>query len=158
MLSGSLYYHFKSKDAIIDEILRAFLDPLFAEYRTAVTADSSPRRMLEALVMASFRAIAANRWAVEIYQKEGRWLSTNPEFSYIKDRNREFREIWMGVFESGLVQGWFRSDIDADQYFRFVRDSVWLSARWFGDDDGEKFREVGRMYLTMILDGLVIRR
>lgn len=34
ILSGSLYHHFDSKESMVDEILRSFLDSLFARYST----------------------------------------------------------------------------------------------------------------------------
>src|SRR5689334_24003451 len=55
ILSGSLYHHFDSKEAMVDEILRGFLDPLFARYREIVAGGQSPRATLQALVEASFR-------------------------------------------------------------------------------------------------------
>src|SRR5699024_9163359 len=54
ILSGSLYHHFSSKEAIVDEILRGFLDSLFGDYRRIVDAGMGPRATLEGLVRASF--------------------------------------------------------------------------------------------------------
>src|SRR6185369_15433633 len=36
ILSGSLYHHFDSKESMVDEILRGFLDALFARYHAIV--------------------------------------------------------------------------------------------------------------------------
>src|SRR5437764_8236716 len=57
ILSGSLYHHFDSKESMVDEILRNFLDELFGRYREIVTAGGDPRDMLEAVVVASFESI-----------------------------------------------------------------------------------------------------
>jgi AcrR family transcriptional regulator len=43
ILSGSLYHHFDSKESMVDEILRTFLDELFARYREVVDAGRSTR-------------------------------------------------------------------------------------------------------------------
>ena len=42
ILSGSLYHHFKSKEQMVEEVLRDFLDWLFARYRRSST--TSPIR------------------------------------------------------------------------------------------------------------------
>lgn len=44
ILSGSLYHHFDSKESMVDEILRGFLDDLFDRYRKIVAAGSIPAR------------------------------------------------------------------------------------------------------------------
>ena len=36
ILSGSLYHHFSSKEEMVDELLRGFLDWVFARYREIV--------------------------------------------------------------------------------------------------------------------------
>src|SRR3978361_1185148 len=36
ILSGSLYHHFDSKESMVDEILRDFLDHLFGQYRATL--------------------------------------------------------------------------------------------------------------------------
>ncbi|HWC81089.1 MAG TPA: helix-turn-helix domain-containing protein, partial [Pseudonocardiaceae bacterium] len=54
ILSGSLYHHFDSKESMVDEILRTFLDDLFGRYREIIAAGLGPREALEAIVVASF--------------------------------------------------------------------------------------------------------
>ena len=40
ILSGSLYHHFSSKEEMVDELLRGFLDWLFARYREIVDSEA----------------------------------------------------------------------------------------------------------------------
>src|SRR5881628_738593 len=47
ILSGSLYHHFDSKESMVDEILRGFLDALFDRYCEIVARDLGPRATLE---------------------------------------------------------------------------------------------------------------
>src|SRR4051795_8431632 len=83
ILSGSLYHHFDSKESMVDEILRGFLDALFHRYREIVAQDLGPRTTLEAVVIASFEAIDEHNAAVAIYQAEARRLAEQPRFGYI---------------------------------------------------------------------------
>src|SRR5438552_16107295 len=64
ILSGSLYHHFDSKESIVDEILREFLDALFGRYRQIVAQHLSPRDTPQAGVVASFQAIDEHNPAV----------------------------------------------------------------------------------------------
>src|SRR5438309_6317260 len=57
ILSGSLYHHFSSKEEMVDEVLRDFMDWLFARYREIVDTHSNPLERLKGLFMASFDAI-----------------------------------------------------------------------------------------------------
>ena len=43
----------------------------------------------------------------------------------------EFRDLWVGVLEAGVADGTFRSDIDVELVFRFMRDTVWVAVRWY---------------------------
>src|SRR5574339_647050 len=74
ILSGSLYHHFDSKESMVDEILRGFLDDLFGRYREIVASGSDSRATLEALITASYESIDKSHAAVAIYQDEAKRL------------------------------------------------------------------------------------
>src|SRR5882724_11116536 len=80
ILSGSLYHHFDSKESMVDEILRGFLDELFGSYDAIRARNLPPRERLEAIVVASFEAIDRQNAAVAIYQNEARHLADQPRF------------------------------------------------------------------------------
>ena len=85
MLAGSLYYHFDSKESMLEEILRTFLDELWAGYDAVLEAESGPRETLEALVTESFREIDRHRAAVAIYQKESKQLVAQERFAFLAE-------------------------------------------------------------------------
>ncbi|WP_227984657.1 TetR/AcrR family transcriptional regulator [Nocardia spumae] len=154
ILSGSLYHHFDSKEAMVDEILRGFLDDLFGRYREIVAATLSPRDTLEALVIASCESF--DRWhsAVAIYQAEAKRLSATPRFDYIAGYNREFRELWRNVLTEGVRDGSFRPELDVELAFRFLRDTVWVAVRWYSPGGRITADTLAKQYLTIVLDGL----
>lgn len=156
ILSGSLYHHFASKEAIVDEILRGFLDALFGEYRRIVEAGLGPRETLEQLVRASFEAIHRDRDEVAIYQDELKHLRGNPRFDYLRERNTEFREMWTDVLTRGMESGDFRGDLDVRLTYRFLRDTVWVAVRWYRPDDENDHAAIADQYLNIVLDGLAV--
>ena len=156
ILSGSLYHHFSSKEAIVDEILRGFLDSLFSDYRRIVESGLGPRETLEQLVRASFEAIHRNRDEVAIYQDELKHLRGNPRFDYLRERNTEFREMWSNVLTRGMESGEFRDDLDVRLTYRFLRDTVWVAVRWYRPDDDTDHAAVADQYLNIVLDGLAV--
>lgn len=157
ILSGSLYHHFSSKEGMVDEILRGFLDELFGRYREIVTAGLSSRATLEALVLASYESFDRSHAAVAIYQSEAKRLRAAERFAYIDDYNREFRELWRRVLTSGVSDGSFRPELDIDLAYRFLRDTVWVAVRWYQPGGGSVTVEtLAKQYLTIVLDGLTV--
>uniref|UniRef100_UPI0015C4E884 TetR/AcrR family transcriptional regulator n=1 Tax=Streptomyces sp. NRRL B-24572 TaxID=1962156 RepID=UPI0015C4E884 len=92
LLAGSLYYHFDSKESMLDEILASFLRELWGRYDAVLAAGLDPRQTIEALVTESFREIDRHRAAVAIYQKESRHLQELPRFGYLADAQRRFEK------------------------------------------------------------------
>ncbi|HEX6343490.1 TetR/AcrR family transcriptional regulator [Umezawaea sp.] len=158
ILSGSLYHHFDSKESMVDEILRTFLDELFARYREIVDADLGPRATLDAVVVASFEAIDHRHAEVAIYQNESKHLVQFERFSYLRDRGAEFRKLWTVLLEDGVRAGDFRSDLDVDLVYRFIRDTVWVAVRWYRPGGGLSAGAVAEQYLGILLDGISTRR
>lgn len=154
ILSGSLYHHFSSKEAIVDEVLREFLDGLFATYQEIVKRNTGPRDALERLVRASFQAIHDSRDQVAIYQDEIKHLQGIPRFDYLELRNREFRDMWIEVLEAGQASGAFRADLDPNLTYRFMRDTVWVAVRWYRPGGKVSQEQIADQYLRIVLDGL----
>ncbi|MFD9475731.1 MULTISPECIES: TetR/AcrR family transcriptional regulator [Streptomyces] len=157
MLAGSLYYHFDSKESMLDEILSAFLTELWDGYDTVLAAGLGPRETIEALVTESFREIDRHRAAVAIYQKESRTLSAQPRFHYLSDSQQKFEKAWLGTLERGVEAEVFRADLDIRLTYRFVRDTVWVAASWYRPGGQHSPEEIARQYLSMVLDGIALR-
>jgi TetR/AcrR family transcriptional regulator, cholesterol catabolism regulator len=154
ILSGSLYHHFDSKESMVDEILRSFLDGLFDRYREIVARQLGPRGTLEAIVVASFEALDEHHAAVAIYQAEARRLAEQPRFGYIPQRLTEFRRMWHDVLRAGIADGSFRPDLDVELSYRFLRDTVWVGVGWYRPGGKLAIHDIARQYLSIVLDGI----
>jgi TetR/AcrR family transcriptional regulator, cholesterol catabolism regulator len=153
--AASLYYHFDSKESIVDEILSAFLDDMWAAFERVLTAGLAARATLEALITESFRCIDAHRPAVVIYQKESRYLAASlARFGYLADSWRRHQEMWLGLLERGVTEGEFRADLDPALVYRFIRDTVWVAASWYRPGERLPAEEVARQYLAIVLEGI----
>lgn len=154
ILSGSLYHHFDSKESMVDEILRGFLDGLFARYRAIVAQHLGPRATLEAIVTASFEALDEHHAAVAIYQAEARHLADQPRFTYVRQRLTEFRKMWHDVLRAGIDDGSFKPDLDVELSYRFLRDTVWVGVGWYRPGGKLAIDDIARQYLSIVLDGI----
>ncbi|MFE9017498.1 TetR/AcrR family transcriptional regulator [Streptomyces sp. NPDC007808] len=157
MLAGSLYYHFDSKESMLDEILSGFLDDLWARYDAVLAAGLGPRETVEALVTESFREIDRHHAAVAIYQKESKHLRNQPRFAYLVESQVRFEKAWLGTLERGVAERAFRADLDVRLTYRFLRDTVWVAASWYRPGGQHSPEEIARQYLSMVLEGITLR-
>jgi TetR/AcrR family transcriptional regulator, cholesterol catabolism regulator len=154
ILSGSLYHHFASKEEMVDEVLRGFLVWLFDRYQHIVDTQPNPLERFKGLFMASFDAIEDRHSQVVIYQDEAKRLSSQPRFSYVEELNRKQRQMWVDVLRQGIKEGYFRPDLDVDLVYRFIRDTTWVSVRWYQPGGPLTAEQVGRQYLSIVLGGI----
>jgi AcrR family transcriptional regulator len=154
ILSGSLYHHFSSKEEMVDELLRSFQDWLFTRYSEIMDTETNALQRLKGLFMASFEAIEHRHAQVVIYQDEAQRLSSQPRFSYIEDKNRQQRKMWVELLNQGVDDGYFRPDLDVDLVYRFIRDTTWVSVRWYQPGGPLTAEQVGQQYLAIVLGGI----
>ncbi|AKS32274.1 TetR family transcriptional regulator KstR2 [Mycolicibacterium goodii] len=154
ILSGSLYHHFKSKEQMVEEVLRDFLDWLFCRYQQILDTATNPLDKLTGLFMASFEAIEHRHAQVVIYQDEAKRLSALPQFDFVETRNKEQRKMWVDILQEGIADGSLRPDLNVDLVYRFIRDTTWVSVRWYKPGGPLTAEQVGRQYLAIVLGGI----
>lgn len=157
ILSGSLYHHFESKEAIVHDIIRPYLDDLRARYKVALAQDGDPRGHLRGLVRASLETAAAHPHATEIYQNDLNYLIEMPSFRYLKTAGKEVQGTWLDVINEGIASGDFRTDIQPRIFYRLIRDAVWMSVRWYRPTREYPIGQLVDDCTAIFLDGLSAR-
>lgn len=130
VLSGSLYHHFESKDAIVNEVLSSYLDVIHERYAAVLGGDKTPAEGLHDLVLASLQIAEELPHPTAIYQNELHYLREQPSFATVQKAAGDVQRTWLKVIEAGVADGSFRDDIDPRVFYRLIRDAVWLSVRW----------------------------
>jgi AcrR family transcriptional regulator len=154
ILSGSLYHHFESKEAMVDEIVTSYLEDLRTRYKTVLARENDPRTRLRDLVVASLEVAEAHPHATEIYQNDVNYLTQLERFSYLRNAGKEVQNTWLEVINAGVAKGVFRSDLDAKIVYRLMRDAVWLSVRWFKPTRDYPISRLAEDCTTLFFDGL----
>jgi AcrR family transcriptional regulator len=154
ILSGSLYHHFDSKEAMVDELLDTFQTELWKQYDAIEASDLSPRAKLEAVVRASFDAIDHHHSEVAIFQNDAAHLVSFERFAYLAERNNKFRTLWTGLLEAGVASGELRADLDVELVYRFLRDTVWVAVRWYRPGGSLSPTDIADQYLKILLEGI----
>lgn len=157
ILSGSLYHHFDSKEAMLGEILSTFMDGLLAEFAEIAADGTSPRERLDGLVRASFRIIHEQPHSVALYQNESRLLAGLPEFEFVEKQSRQVEAVWVEVLAAGRESGDFREDLDSGIVYRLIRDSVWATVRWYNPRGRLKHTALADQFIAMTHGGILTR-
>jgi AcrR family transcriptional regulator len=158
VLSGSLYHHFDSKESIVEELLREYVDELLAEYRRMIGEGGAPREVLSRLADSVFASFAERRAVITVWQKERQNLEHRPGFAYLRTAEAEVERLWTEVIRHGIEAGEFREDLDPRLAYRFIRDSVWMAVHWYSADGPLTSQQLAEHYLAIMLDGIDSRR
>ncbi|MCW2600222.1 MAG: transcriptional regulator TetR family [Frankiales bacterium] len=154
ILSGSLYHHFASKDAIVDAIVSSFMDDLVARYDAVLATETDPASRLRGLVQASIATSAEHPHATEIYQNDARYLQAADGPTVVRQSARAVRSAWIKVLEEGAEAGVFRNDVPVKVVYPLLRDGLWLTARWFVPTKTYGYSNLAADYVKVFLEGI----
>jgi AcrR family transcriptional regulator len=155
VLSGSLYHHFPSKAAIVDEVVDSYLRELLEGYRTVLERSRPPRETVRELVAASARAITLHPHATDIYRRERRRLHQRAGAQRLDQAADGVKQIWLTVLEQGRADGSFRADIPAWVAYRLIRDALFHSSPITGPGStDDPATALARTFASVVLDGL----
>ena len=155
MLSGSLYHHFVSKDEMVEEILKGFLDDLQGRYRMVLEEGNGPRDTLENLMRATLEIIHDHPHATQIYQNEVAYIQKLPKTTGARAISSEIAKMWVETIDDGIASGVFKKELDAQVVHRLLRDALWLTARWFTPSQSYTREKLGDDCAALFLDGLM---
>ncbi|MFY1631829.1 TetR/AcrR family transcriptional regulator [Solwaraspora sp. WMMB335] len=157
ILSGSLYHHFESKEAMVDEILSGYLADLRTRYQQVLADPAGPGVQLRSLIRASLESAAAHPHATEIYQNDANYLRGLSRFGYLRSAGRDVETTWLTVIEAGRQDGSLRTDIDPKTFYRLTRDAIWLTVRWFKPNTKHSLNRLITDCTAIFLDGITAR-
>ncbi len=156
MKAGSLYYHFKSKDEIVEEILNQGIETLFdfvQETIRGVPQDAPFAQRIEAAVRAHISSmVGKDRKYMHVYEHLP---------PIIKRRSRKMREkyahLWHELFAGGVASGDVDPGVDLGvlvPYFLGGLNRVpeWIHASGAGSD------AVASLATAIVLRGIVVHR
>ena len=153
VLSGSLYHHFESKDAIVEEILTGYLDAIQTRYAQVLASGKNATDSLHDLVLTSLQVASDQPDATAIYQNELHYLREQERFNGVLAGAASVQQTWLRVIERGVADGNFRDDISPRVFYRLIRDAVWLSVRWHRPDAAYPTARLAEDITSIFLNG-----
>ncbi|MFE4503573.1 TetR/AcrR family transcriptional regulator [Rhodococcus sp. NPDC056743] len=155
VFSGSLYHYFKSKNAIVAELLRVFMTDIQERFNQVERSADGPEDVLRGLIRETLIVIELHPHPTAIYQNERTYLRDNDLLQSVDGPSREVREHWLKAIAEGVEQGIFRKDIAPEIFYRSVRDTLWSTNHW---PDRQKYttEEFADLMITLFLSGFRI--
>lgn len=154
--AGSLYYHFASKEELVEEVLELGVEGVSAAAREAVAAlgaEAGAEVRLRAAITAHLEfVLAESDYAVANI----RILSQVPK--EIRDRHlkrqRRYGAFWRELFEAAAASGEVRTDLDLSLVRMLTLGALNWSVEWYDARGGRTPAEISAHLATMILEGL----
>lgn len=153
ILSGSLYHHFASKDEIAVAIMTRYLADLLGRYRKIVAHTADPSQRLERLIAVSFEVATSHPHETEMYQSSLQRLLDGPDGQAVRSAATEIQSTWLDTIRAGVAAGELRSDVEPAVFYRFLRDALWLSMRWYRPGGRHSVGRLAADYSRVFLEG-----
>lgn len=132
ILSASLYYYFKSKHDIVNEILNRFMEENHRRLSSVVEHSETPEDTVCGLIRETLLIIDEYPCATTIYQNDQQYLREHGLLTTIDISSQAVRDYWMDAISAGIAAATFRDDLPPEIFYRTVRDSLWNSMHWPG--------------------------
>ena len=154
--AGSLYYHFDSKEALVDEVLALGVEGVFAAVREAVESlgpGAQPVARLRAAIAAHLRFVLS----------ESDYAVANIRiFRHVPDairrrhlvRQRRYGAFWRRLFDDAARSGAIRKDLDLSLVRMLTIGALNWSVEWYDGKGRKSPAVIAATMATMILDGL----
>ena len=153
--AGSLYYHFDTKEALVEAVLTAGVEGAMEATRAAVAAlgaDADPMAGLRAALAAHLQVVLSD----SAYASANlRILGQVPRVireRHLK-RQRKYGVFWRGLFERAAGAGALRADLDLSVVRMLALGALNWSIEWYRVGRRSP-AEIADHAATMILDGV----
>ncbi len=158
MQAGSLYYHFDSREAIVDEILRLGIRTAWDHVRQAVDQLGDEAGAVDRLTA----AVRAHTMAVlEI----GDYASAQtkiigqvpPEVAQAHyDDQRDYGDYWHGLLQAVQAEGRMRDGIDLFDARMLAFGAMNWTSEWFDLDRSHSAARIADQAVLMVIGGLLV--
>jgi AcrR family transcriptional regulator len=149
---GAFYHHFTKKDELLLHIHDRFMDQQMQALEAGLAEDLPPREALTLLIEEIVVSAAEFQREYVIFFEQRRSLSEEP-FRQVRAKRDEYERRVVQTIENGIARSDFR-EVPSAQVLAFgiIGMAAW-AYHWYRPS-GMTPREIGRMYASVVLDGV----
>ena len=154
ILSGSLYYHFDSKEAMAVEILDSAFAGLLVKY-SELPDSGDLRARIEKLIMIGFEFTMTSPDAAAIIQNDYAQWKHDAKFSAVNDKYDAIRDVWLDLLRAAQDVGLVRRSINVKLAYRAMMGGLFSTGQWFDPEGPMSIEDVARAHIDIFLNGML---
>jgi AcrR family transcriptional regulator len=155
--AGSLYYHYRSKEELIEAVLDLGINGVSETVRGAIAAlppKASGRRIVETAVLAHLKGVVDyGVYALSARRVLGQ-VPSHVRRKHVRLRDA-YGEFWLDLLQQARVSGDLRGDVDMRLSRTFILGALNSAVDWY-KPQGKALDEVGMQFSLLISDGLFV--
>jgi TetR/AcrR family transcriptional regulator, cholesterol catabolism regulator len=150
ILKGSIYYYFKSKNELFQDVLNKGISPVLKKADYIMGKQISPHDKLRELIKSHISYILNNNYSLVIFFQEKEKISENQTKEYVESRNR-YENMFRSVLEEGIQKGVFpKVDIPLT-VFAIMGMCNWI-IQWYNPNGPKSQEEITDHMVYLICD------
>jgi AcrR family transcriptional regulator len=153
--AGSLYYHYRSKEELIEAVLDKGINGVSETVHRAVvglSAGTTNRDRIDAAIHAHLSSIMEFGDYVLVTRRVLGQVPAHVRRKHVRLRDA-YGDFWVMLLESALKSGEIRSDIDLRLTRTFILGALNSAVEWY-KPQGKAIDEVAKQFALLITDGL----
>lgn len=155
--AASLYYHYRSKEELIEAVLDHGINGVSATVHAAIAAlpaDVTARQLIGAAVLAHLRGVVEyGAYAVSARRVLGQ-VPAHVRRKHVRLRDA-YGEFWLDLLTSARQSGDWRADVDTRLARTFILGALNSALDWY-NPQGKALDEVASQFSLLISDGLFV--
>lgn len=155
ILSGSLYHHFESKDAILEDLLHGLFDEIEQSYLKVFEAGNPPDQTIRDLLVTGYGFLDRRANEISVLNNDLAYISQLPRLAFVAERTQRLERFWIATIKSGVECGQFRTDIDPEVAYRIMMGSLVSAVRWYNRSGPLDAAQLGGRVADIFLGGLL---
>ncbi|MBF6354992.1 TetR/AcrR family transcriptional regulator [Nocardia higoensis] len=152
--SGALYHYFPSKEAIVTELIREYIEDLSNRCKQVLARNLPPVQRLEALAEIALATSEDYHGATSIWRREGEYMRERVVEADMAATADMMEIAWRDAISDGVAAGDLRADIDPEVFRELVYDAVWHASRWFRPSPEYTLSDLARTVISVFVDGM----
>ncbi len=153
---GSLYYHFDSREELIEEVLHEGVSLSFARARAvveALPADSSALQRLEAALRAHLKfQLVESDYARAVVRSIGQY----PEdmWNRVNEKFRAYGKFFDGLIAAAMKNGQLDPEVDRSALRMLIIGAANWAPEWYRPDASSTVEEISGLLVRLLLRGV----